>query len=232
MTNQTIRVLTDFSNYVTQDPLYIFTDSETELEIQSKIPSRYHFANRIQIKLPTVQSENVKKPTKSIQLLPPKPLKPTLTSRSSLKSSTKNTAIRSPLNQSDQHTIKRHSSTPRYRQYPQTPSRLRTNLKHDDSQISIIKKVWLQVPAMPNAQSKLKEMNVPSYCYLPPTYPNVPRSASETKKFSIKDNLKFSRKDLEQSFNKKLEKYSNLMNTLDFDTSINTQLKLNRFRQE
>lgn len=228
MTNETTQILADLSNNLTPVPIYTWCDSDLDFEIRTKRPSSRKSTTRIQIKLPTVQSENVNQPKKSITLFAPKPAQPQLgiNTKTSSKSSMKHITIRSPQTLNNSHTLRRNSSTPRHKMCLHS-SRERIPKQPSDDRISLIKKVWLLPPSKPGVPAKSKDISVPSYCYLPPTHPNVPRSSSESKRSSLKDHLKFSRKELEDSFTRKFEKYSNLIHSLD--TSINTQLVLNRF---
>ena len=228
MTNETTQILADLSNSLTPGPIYAWCESDLDFEIRTKRASSRQSTTRIHIKLPTVHSENVNQPKKSITLFAPKPAKPQLgiSTKTNSKSSMKHITIRSPQNLNNSHTLRRNSSTPRHKLCLHS-TKERFHNQPSDERISLIKKVWLLPPSKPAVRAKSKDIPVPSYCYLPPTHPNVPRSSSESKRRSLKEHLKFSRKELEDSFTRKFEKYSNLIHSLD--TSINTQFVLNRF---
>jgi len=227
MTNETNQILADLSNNLTPGTIYAWCESDLDFEIRTKRASSRKSATRIQIKLPTVHSENVNQSKKSITLFAPKPVKPKLdiNTKTITKPSMKHITIRSPQNLHNSHNLRRNSSTPRHKMCLHS-SRERLPKQPSDDKNSFIKKVWLLPPSKPGIPAKSKDICIPSYCYLPPTHPHVPRSSSESKRRSSKENLKFSRKELEDSFTRKFEKYSNL---ISLDTSTNIQFVLNRF---
>jgi hypothetical protein len=228
MTNEATQILADLSNNLTPGTIHAWCESDIDFEIRTKRASSRQSTTRIQIKLPTVHSENVNQPKKSITLFAPKPAKPQLgiNTKISTELSRKHITIRSPQNLNNYHSLRRNSSTPRHKMFLNS-SRERLPKQPSNDRNSLIKKVWLLPPSKPGIPAKSKDISIPSYCYLPPTHLHVPRSSSESKRRCSKENLKFSRKELEDSFTRKFEKYSNLIHSLD--TSTNIQFVLNRF---